>query len=169
MRIALIWAMDKNRVIGQDNGLPWRLSSDLTHFKRVTLGKPIIMGRKTWDSLGRPLPGRPNFVVSRMPAPADTAAIWCASLDEAISAATTWAQEQGVAEVIVMGGAQIYQQAFPMADRLYITEVATESVGDTRLPVFDLSGFVCTECSEHPASERDDYAFSVMHFDKTTQ
>ncbi len=168
MRIALIWAMDKNRVIGQDNGLPWRLSSDLAHFKRVTLGKPIIMGRKTWDSLGRPLPGRPNYVVSRSPAPPNTAAIWCAGLDDAIAHATEWAQHQGVDEVIVMGGAQIYQQAFPRADRLYVTEVATEAVGDTKLPQFDMSGFACTERTEFPASERDDCAFSVLHYDKMT-
>ena len=74
MRIALIWAMDKNRLIGNNNGLPWRLSSDLAHFKQVTMGKPVIMGRKTWESLGRPLPGRPNIVVSRSPKPPETAA-----------------------------------------------------------------------------------------------
>lgn len=168
MRIALIWAMDKNRLIGRNNGLPWRLSSDLTHFKQVTMGKPVIMGRKTWDSLGRPLPGRPNIVVSRSEPPAASPAYWCKNIDEAIAVASDWARERNCDELIIMGGAQLYQLAYPMADRLYITNVAAEAVGDTYLPEFDMSGFRCTDSKEYVATERDDYDFCVQQWDKNS-
>jgi len=166
MRIALIWAMDKNRLIGNNNGLPWRLSSDLAHFKQVTMGKPVIMGRKTWESLGRPLPGRPNIVVSRSPKPPETAAQWCSSLEAAIAVATDWAAVNQCDEVIVMGGAQLYALAFPIADRLYVTEVDTQAKGDTYLPLFNLSEFHCTSSTYHHAAERDDHDFSVQQWDK---
>lgn len=169
MRIALIWAMDKNRLIGKNNGLPWRLSGDLVHFKQVTMGKPVIMGRKTWDSLGRPLPGRPNIVVSRSEPPATSPAHWCKTIDDAIAVASDWALEHDCDELIIMGGAQLYQLTYSLADRLYITEVAAEASGDTYLPEFDLSGFVCTKSIEHAATARDDYDFCVQQWDKTNR
>lgn len=166
MRIALIWAMDKNRLIGSHNDLPWRLASDLAHFKKTTLGKPVIMGRKTWDSLGRPLPGRPNIVVSRSEKPNDCPAHWCGSLEEAIATASQWAEANRCEELIIMGGAQLYQLAFPRADRLYITQVDGAGQGDTYLPVFDMSDFTCTERQTCEAGPRDDFNFTLTQWDR---
>jgi len=165
MKVALIWAMDKNRTIGLNNTLPWRLSNDLKHFKRVTMGKPVIMGRNTWDSLGRTLPGRPNIVISRTSHPDHEQVFWVTSLDAALEKAEQWLKDKEEDEAIVMGGAQIYSLAFPIADRLYITEVQAEVAGDTLIEKFDLSGFNKTNQVEYSASESDDYAFSVMQFD----
>ena len=106
--LALIAALAQNRVIGRDNQLPWRLPADLKHFKAMTLGKPVIMGRKTWDSLGRPLPGRINLVVSRQPGLQLEGAEVFASLDAAIERAEHWAREQGAGELMLIGGAQLY-------------------------------------------------------------
>ncbi len=149
--IAIIVAMAQNRCIGRDNDLPWRLSNDLKHFKRTTMGKPIIMGRKTWESIGRPLPGRINIVVTRnknYEAPGCTLAH---SLTEAISTITE------VEEACVIGGAALYQEALGMADRLYITHVEAEVDGDTYFPEFDVHAWTIAqeECTD--ADEKNDY------------
>lgn len=130
MLISLIAAMDRNRLIGRDNGLPWRLPADLRHFKQVTMGKPILMGRRTWDSLGRPLPGRKNIVLTR---DAGFTAAGCTvthSLEQALAAAA------GHAEVMVIGGASFYTQLLPRAGRLYLTRIDAEFEGDTWFPDF---------------------------------
>ncbi|WP_372866540.1 dihydrofolate reductase [Pseudomonas sp.] len=135
--LCLIAALAQNRVIGRDNQLPWHLPADLKHFKALTLGKPIIMGRKTWDSLGRPLPGRLNLVVSRQPSLQFEGAEVFASLEAAIVRAEQWAREQGVDELMLIGGAQLYQQALPLAARLYLTRVDISPEGDAWFPEFD--------------------------------
>ncbi|MCE6982290.1 dihydrofolate reductase, partial [Pseudomonas frederiksbergensis] len=119
--LSLIAALAENRVIGIDNSMPWHLPGDFKYFKATTLGKPIIMGRKTWDSLGRPLPGRLNLVVSRQSGLQLEGAEVFASLDEAMVRAEQWALEQGVDELMLIGGAQLYTQAIErgLADRLY--------------------------------------------------
>src|SRR5262245_29655877 len=106
--LCLIAALAQNRVIGRDNQLPWHLPADLKHFKAMTLGKPIIMGRKTWDSLGRPLPGRLNLVVSRQEGLVLEGAEVFPSLETAVARAEVWAREQGVTELMLIGGAQLY-------------------------------------------------------------
>ena len=116
--LCLIAALAENRVIGRDNQLPWHLPADLKHFKALTLGQPIIMGRKTWDSLGRPLPGRLNLVVTRQADLQLDGAEVFNSLESAVTRAQAWAQEQGVDEVMLIGGAQLYAQSLPQADRL---------------------------------------------------
>ena len=137
MKMSLIVAVSKNGVIGLDNKLPWNLPDDLQYFKSVTMGKPLVMGRKTYDSIGRPLPGRTNIVITRD-------ASWCApgvevatSLDDALSLARKACTDSGVDEVMVIGGEQIYRMTIAVADRLYVTEVDTEIAGDAFFPTID--------------------------------
>lgn len=132
--LAMIAALARNRVIGLDNQMPWHLPADLRHFKTMTLGKPIIMGRKTWDSLGRPLPGRLNIVVSRQADLRLEGAEVFGSLEDALVRADAWAREQGVDELILIGGAQLYTQALPLAERLYLTRIELEPAGDAHFP-----------------------------------
>lgn len=129
--LALIAALARNRVIGRDNRLPWHLPADLRFFKRTTMGKPLLMGRRTWESIGRPLPGRRMIVLSRDPgyqAPGCTVA---RSLDEAVEIAGT------VPEIMVIGGATLYQQTLPRAERLYLTLVEADVPGDAWFPEWD--------------------------------
>jgi dihydrofolate reductase len=135
--IALIAAVADNGVIGRDNELPWHLPEDLRHFKRTTLGKPVVMGRKTWESIGRPLPGRINIVVTRQPGYVAEGAQVAATLEQALRLAETAATESGADELMVIGGAEIYALALPRARRMYITEVHAEVTGDARFPVWD--------------------------------
>ncbi|MES2818897.1 MAG: dihydrofolate reductase [Pseudomonadota bacterium] len=152
--LCLIAALADNRVIGRDNQLPWRLPADLKHFKALTLGKPIIMGRKTWDSLGRPLPGRLNLVVSRQVGLALEGAEVFPTLEAAIERATAWAGEQGVDELMLIGGAQLYEQSLALAERLYLTRVGLSPQGDAYFPIFSEDQWRLSESLEHEA--RDD-------------
>lgn len=129
-QLSLIVAYASNRVIGRDNALPWRLPSDLAHFKRVTMGKPIIMGRKTWESVGRPLPGRLNIVISRNPDYVAEGATLAGNLDDALArcAAT------GAAEACVIGGQAIFAEALRLADTVIATEIHADIAGDTWFP-----------------------------------
>lgn len=135
--IAMIAAMAKNRVIGVDNQLPWYLPEDLKFFKRMTQAKPLVMGRKTFESIGRPLPGRLNIVISRDPHFEPPGVRVCRDLVAALTLADQQATIDGVEEIMVMGGAQIYAQALPRASRLYLTEVDVEVAGDARFPELD--------------------------------
>lgn len=132
--ISLIWAMSENRVIGKDNQLPWHLPGDLQFFKETTLGHPVAMGRRTWLSLGRPLPGRENIVITRNTDFSPEQATVLNSIEQLI----TYSQEKQQ-EVFVIGGAQIYQSTLPYADKLYITKIHAEIEGDTSFPSFDLT------------------------------
>jgi len=130
-RLTLIVARARNGVIGRDGTLPWRLPEDLAFFKRTTMGHPIVMGRRTWESIGRPLPGRRSIVVSRQAGFAAAGAEVAASLDEALRLCA------GSAEVFVIGGAQFYAEALPRADRLIVTEIDADFEGDTHWPAPD--------------------------------
>lgn len=159
--IALVVAVARNGVIGRDGDLPWRISSDLKRFKQVTLGKPVVMGRKTWDSLPRrPLPGRVNVVVSRTLAEAEGAQV-CRDLDAALQAAHKAAVAEGAPEICVIGGAQIYAAVLDRAARIYLTQVDLEPEGDSRFPALDPA--VWREVSaEHVArGEGDDAGFTA--------
>lgn len=151
--LCLIAAVADNAVIGCNNQLPWHLPADLKHFKARTLGKPIIMGRKTWDSLGRSLPGRLNLVVSRQADLHLDGAEVFASLDAAILRADEWARAQGVDELMLIGGAQLYEQALAQAERLYLTRVAVTPAGDAWFPPFSEAEWRLAEVEEHPAVE----------------
>ncbi|KXU36899.1 diacylglycerol kinase [Ventosimonas gracilis] len=131
--LALIAALGENRVIGRQGRLPWHLPQDLAHFKALTMGKPIIMGRKTWESIGRPLPGRLNLVISRTDLSTGTAEVFT-SLEAARSRADHWAQQQNADEIMVVGGGELYRQALPLATRLYLTRVALNPEGDAFFP-----------------------------------
>nr|WP_232106316.1 dihydrofolate reductase [Pseudomonas mendocina] len=160
--LSLIAALARNRVIGRDNQLPWHLPADLKHFKAMTLGKPIIMGRKTWDSLGRPLPGRLNIVVSRQPGLALEGAEVFATLEAAIERADAWARAEDAEELMLIGGAQLYELGLAQADRLYLTRVGLEPDGDAFFPEIDESAWRMASSVEHPASaETPFYAFEV--------
>jgi dihydrofolate reductase len=154
-------AVARNRVIGRDGALPWRLKSDLAIFRAVTMGKPVIMGRKTWESLpGRPLKGRTNIVLTRDGSFEAKGALVCETFSEAVQIAREQAEEDGADEVCVIGGASIFELALGRAGRLYLTEVAAEVEGDVRLPPIDESRWREVRREAHPAGEGDDYPFT---------
>lgn len=162
--LALVVARARNGVIGRDGDLPWRLRSDLQRFKAVTLGKPCIMGRKTWDSLPlKPLPGRLNLVLSKDESFGEggsaKGAVVCTTLDEAVEIAREQAMDDGVDEVCVIGGAGLFAAALPRAKRLYLTEVEAEPEGDVLFPAFDETAWVEVSSDAVPAGEKDDHAF----------
>ena len=153
-------ARARNGVIGRDGGLPWRLSTDLKHFKALTLGKPVIMGRKTWDSLPKkPLPGRMNIVLSRDGSFEPNGALVFEDFGEAVSVAKEQAEEDGAEEVCVIGGAALFALALPRARRIYLTEVEAEVAGDVVLPVIDEGHWREVFREAHPAGEGDDHPF----------
>jgi dihydrofolate reductase len=159
--VALVAARARNGVIGRDGGLPWRLKSDLAHFKTITMGKPVIMGRRTWDSLKRPLPGRKNIIVSR-----DlhffAAGAWVfSSLDFALAAARAMARIDAVSEVCVIGGGEIYAAALPLADVLHLTEVEIDAVGNVFFPRFCADIFIETSRRAIPAGPQDDHPCTI--------
>ncbi|WP_423197924.1 MULTISPECIES: dihydrofolate reductase [unclassified Cupriavidus] len=152
--LTLIVARARNGTIGRDNTLPWRLPEDLAHFKRTTMGAPVIMGRKTWDSIGRPLPGRRNIVVSRNPALKLEGAEVAGSLEEAQRLC------MGVEQVFLIGGAQLYEEALPSADRLVVTEIDADVDGDAFFPPIDRARWMETAReTHHSAANGFDYAF----------
>lgn len=146
---SLVIAQAANRVIGRDNRMPWHLPADLVHFKRITMGRPVVMGRKTWESIGRALPGRLNIVITRSADYAAPGATVVASLDAAYRAAGD------VDEVFIIGGGQIYAEAMAHADRIYLTEISTEVVGDTYFPAIDRSQWQETLMGEHAPDEKN--------------
>lgn len=157
VRISMIVAVAENGVIGRDNGLPWRLPTDLRHFKAVTMGKPIVMGRKTFESIGRPLPGRDNIVVTGRRDFTSGQVHVAGSLEEAIVIAENAARDRGADEIFVVGGAQIYEAAMGLASRLYVTEVADRPEGDACFPAIDPA--IWREVSrEGPVRGKDDSA-----------
>ena len=162
-RVALVVAMDEAGLIGADNGLPWRLPNDLKHFKRVTWGKPIVMGRRTFESIGRALPGRDNIVLTRDPSFQAAGCRVVHSLEAAL------ASVPDAGEVMVIGGADIYRQALPLAARIYLTRVHGRFRGDTHFPG-DLDAGDWTEVcgAEQPADERNAHAHRFCVLERRT-
>ncbi len=167
MRISLIWAMAKNRVIGRDNALPWRLPDEMRFFMRTTLGKPVIMGRRQWEAMDKPLSKRTNIVITRNPSYAANGAIVAHDLDAALGCAR---RALGAAaadgEAMVIGGAEIYALALPVADRLYFTLIDAEIEGDTFFPPFDESQWRETHRETHAADERHPYGYTIRVLDR---
>ena len=164
--LVLVAAVAENGVIGQDGRLPWRLKSDMQHFRTVTLGKPVVMGRKTFLSLAKPLAGRTNIVVSRDPAFGAPGAVVAPTLDAALTAARGDALRRGAGEIAVIGGADIYQQTMPTADRLLITRVHLQPSGDARFPAIDPQIWQEVDCSERAAGLQDEAGFAVLVYER---
>ncbi len=154
MNISIIVAADENGVIGKDNRLPWRLPADLKNFRELTLGKPVLMGRKTYESIGKPLPGRLNIVITRGVGVAIEGCTVVNSLDDAIDAAGD------AEELMIIGGAEIYRESLALANRIYLTRVHTAVEGDTWFPDIDYDEWRETSIEEHASDERNEHAYS---------
>lgn len=164
--VAIIVAAARNRVIGHNNAMPWYLPEELQHFKRTTQGKPLVMGRATFESIGRPLPGRLNIVVSRNPDFFHAGIRVVKDLESALQLADNQAVIDGAEEIMVMGGGQIYQQAFPLASRLYLTEVDAEPTGDTWFPEVRPEEWLETGNTHYPAQEGNRYAYTIRQLQR---
>jgi dihydrofolate reductase len=158
--ISLVVAMDEAGLIGRKGALPWRMPEDLRHFRRVTLGKTILMGRKTFDSLGKPLDGRDNWVVSRDPAFQPPGVRTFRSLDAALAA-------HAEGELMVIGGAEIFRETLPRAGRIYLTRIHAKLDGDTWFPPFDEAAFRETQREDRPADERHAWPYSFVTLERT--
>ena len=156
MKRSLVVAVARNGVIGRDNALPWRLPAELAHFKRVTMGHPIVMGRRTYESIGKPLPGRKNIVVTHNRAFEAPGCTVVTSLEEA------WRAADGADEVCVIGGTTLFAETLPAADMIHLTEVDAEVEGDTWFPPFDRGEWQEREIARHPADERHAYPFRIL-------
>ena len=167
--LSAVVARSENGVIGVDGDLPWKLRSDLRHFKRVTLGKPCLMGRKTWESLPFPLPGRPNLVLTRNPSyQADGAEVF-SDLSALVGRGAELAGASGEAEIMVIGGAQIYETLMPWTGRIYETIVETKIEGDAHFPALDMSDWIETEVVRHSAGKGDDYNFTTRVLERRSK
>lgn len=177
LSIAMIAAMDRNRLIGRDNQMPWHLPDDFKHFKRHTLGKPVVMGRKTFESIGsRPLPKRLNLVVTRQPKPAvpadrvtnasETGLVFVSSPEAALKILRQAYAEPP--EVMIMGGGELYRQFLPVAQRLYVTWVDTEIEGDAAFPAWDDQAWQEVHRAHHSADARHSYAFDFVTYQRLT-
>ncbi len=163
--IALVVAVAENGVIGQGGGLPWRLKSDLQHFRRVTMGGPVVMGRKTYLSIGRPLPGRTTIVASRNPCFAAAGVVVAPDLARALAVARADALRRGWASIAVVGGAGIFAEAMPLANRLVLTRVHLSPQGDTFMPPIGPE-WVETSCVAHAAGLDDMAAFDIVTLER---
>jgi dihydrofolate reductase len=158
--IVLFAAVAENGVIGRDNALPWRIKSDMARFRAVTMGKPVVMGRKTYLSIGKPLAGRTNIVVRRAAEFAVSGVVAAANLDAALAVARGDALRRGSDSIVIIGGTEIFAQTMPFADRLDITLVHARPVGDTYFPTIDPHVWHEVDRSEHPAGPQDDAGFA---------
>lgn len=164
--ISIIVAVSDNGVIGREGKLPWHLPADLKRFKSITIGKPIIMGRKTYESIGRPLPERYNIVVSRDSAFRPTGVIVCHDLGNALAEAKKLAGPNG--EIMIIGGRQIYENAMPVAQRIYLTRVHGNFEGDVLFPIIDSSQWCEVSCEPHKASAGDVADYSFIKLERIT-
>jgi dihydrofolate reductase len=164
--LVVVAAVAENGVIGKGGGLPWRLKSDLVHFRAITMGKPVVMGRKTYLSIGKPLKGRTNIVVTRDRSFAMPGILVVSSLDAALQAAHGDALRRGINEVAVVGGAEIYAQTMARADRLAITRVHLSPSGDTMFPVIDPADWREVEHREHQSGPGDEASFTLLTYNR---
>lgn len=162
MKISIIVAMDCNRLIGRDNRIPWHLSADMKHFKQLTMGKPIVMGRKTHESIGKPLAGRTNIVVSGNPGYSAPGCIVVQSLSAAIDAA------DDADEIMVIGGARLYELAMPLAHRIYLTQVQASFAGDTWFPLIAWDAWQEKQRDTYKADENNPHPYAFVLLEKKT-
>lgn len=165
MHITLVVAVAENGVIGRDGGMPWRMPSDLRRFRRLTLGKPVIMGRRTFESIGRPLDGRDNVVVTRDPGFAAAPGVTLArSFEVALEAARGMAAARGVDEIVVIGGGEVYHAALPVADRIHLTRIHASPAGDTFFPEPDPAIWRVTASAPLAPDVRDSHAATAVTY-----
>ncbi|HEY7999849.1 MAG TPA: dihydrofolate reductase [Pseudolabrys sp.] len=166
MKIVLVAAVGENDVIGRDGQLPWRLKSDLAHFRALTIGKPVIMGRKTYVSIGKSLKDRTNIVLTRDAGWSAPGTVPAASMEEAFEIARKDAEKRGVDGIMVIGGGDIFAAVMPMADRLEITHVHASPQGDALFPPIDPTLWAEVSRKKHPAGPDDDASFSVVTYSR---
>jgi dihydrofolate reductase len=164
--IILVVAVAENGVIGRDNKLPWRIKSDLKFFRSVTMNKPVVMGRKTYASIGRPLPGRTNIVVTRQSDFAAPGIVVAPGLDQALTAARGDALRRGADAIAVIGGTEIFAQTMPLASRVILTLVHAKPPGDTYLPEVDPAVWREAERLPQPKGPDDEYGFTIVHYER---
>lgn len=158
--LSLIWAMDRNRLIGNANALPWKLPADMQWFRKQTMGKPILMGRKTFESIGKPLPGRDNIVLTRQTGLSIEGCYVVTSLEEAMASVAD------ADEIMVIGGAEIYRLLLPWADRLYCTLIDAEFEGDAWFPEFDLNAWKLQLVEAHEPDDNSDYPYRFVIYER---
>ena len=160
MKISLIVAMASNRVIGLNNQMPWQISADLKKFKKITMGAPILMGRKTYESIGRPLPGRTNIIISRNPSYQQPGCLVFNDIDKALASCGD------VEEVFVIGGSDFYKSMLPVADTLYLTQIHQEFSGDTFFPEFDADQWIEVEREDIQNDPNTTFSYSFLKLEK---
>jgi dihydrofolate reductase len=165
-RIVLVVAIGENGVIGRNGALPWRLKSELQHFKRVTLGHPVLMGRKTFESLKRPLAQRTNIVLARRAGAAAPGVVWAAGLEEALALARADAEKRGVDAVMVIGGSDVFVRTLPIADRLELTRVHASPEGDVWFPALDPEAWRETRREPHRRGPDDEFDYTIHTYER---
>ncbi len=167
VKLSMIWAMSRNRVIGRDNDLPWTMPADMKHFMTTTRDHPVIMGRRTFESMDRkPLPRRTNIVVTRTPGYAAPGILVAGDLHTAIGMARRQCEADGVNEAFITGGAGLYAEGLAVADRLYVTVIDADLAGDTFFPEVDWSAWRLLRREDHPADERHAYPFFISTYER---
>jgi dihydrofolate reductase len=166
MLVVQVAAVARNGVIGRGGHMPWRLKSDLVHFRSITMGKPVVMGRRTFCAIGKPLAGRTNIILSRDPAFAAPGTLVAGNIDDAMTAARGEALRRAAAEIIVIGGADVYRQTRGVADRLVITHIDLQPEGDARFPPIEPELWKVAHRTEHAARPGDDADFAVLTYER---
>ena len=164
MDISLIWAMSTNRTIGRDNGLPWRLPKDMKHFMRSTMGKPVIMGRKTFESMKSPLPGRTNIVLTSDQSWSRDGVLVASNLSRAFELGCIAAEQDSLSEFFVIGGSSLYEEAMPHATRLYVTQIEAVIEGDVSFPDINWADWSSIRNERHEPDEDHAHAFTISEF-----
>ena len=164
MDISLIWAMSTNRTIGKDNGLPWRLPKDMKHFMRSTMGKPVIMGRKTFESMKSPLPGRTNIVLTSDKSWSRDGVLVASNLSRAFELGRIAAEQESLSEFFVIGGSTLYEEAMPHATRLYVTQIEAVIEGDVSFPEINWAGWSSIRNERHEPDDDHAHAFTISEF-----
>jgi dihydrofolate reductase len=166
MKIVLVVAVAENNVIGRNGALPWHLKSELGHFRRLTLNHPVLMGRNTYLSIGKPMKDRTNIVLTRKAGEAAPGLIWAGSLEQGLALARVDAEQRGVGEIMVIGGNDVFARALPIADRLEFTRVHASPEGDVVFPPLDLAHWKETRREPHRRAPGDDHDFTVLSYER---
>ena len=166
MKIVLVVAVAENNVIGRNGALPWHLKSELGHFRRLTLNHPVLMGRNTYLSIGKPLKDRTNIVLTRKAGEAAPGLIWAGSLEAGLALARVDAEQRGVGEIMVIGGNDVFARTLPIADRLEFTHVHASPEGDVVFPALDLAHWKETRREPHRRAPGDDHDFTVLSYER---